>query len=488
MSKLDIECILIKYKNERNQAAFAAPWTGPPNIILSKALLAQKRDIAGQQAHGQPNSHVAASRQTRQVNLRPRFGGINLTGQVRMTLNSGNLASQIAPPAAEGAGSCSLYAELQLLRELVERCEADIQAGRIRRLPGNAAFLTDGRVLCRERERGDSRYPYGSDGFNFWVSASGKMHGNRGLYYLFLPPKDGQEPRITFFAGCRPPRSDSFVSHALLPLPYVSDGEARVVDRYTVVGHDAIYFVARTPEIESAVRVFVEQARPEHIHLNFSVLVQNRSSQPLEIFTSAYMNPFCRHQFVETTEDCWFKKVTRFPVPTLAGIQREAAGDRSVVLPSFAITTNEDVDRFRSITNFAVVRRAACLRNTSTGQQLSISVNTDQASRSRRGENELDLVLHAQECTSRIGYLGSPRRDLASASFLKTGRLERDVHLTVFNENAIVGDLLQLNLPVDSYLRTDYVVSIPESHEVFELELERPWKPINAGSWPRECA
>src|SRR4051794_12571199 len=75
-------------------------------------------------------------------------------------------------------GGCPLWVEVLKIQKLVAECEADIRQGTAHRLPGNAAFLADGRVLCRERDRGDSRYSYGADGFNLWVTSSGYIYGN----------------------------------------------------------------------------------------------------------------------------------------------------------------------------------------------------------------------------------------------------------------------------------------------------------------------
>ena len=69
-------------------------------------------------------------------------------------------------------------------------------------LPGKNYFLSDNSVLAIPRNEGESRFPYGRDGFNFWTYASGYMHANEGLFSPFLRAKEGQEPVIAFFAGC----------------------------------------------------------------------------------------------------------------------------------------------------------------------------------------------------------------------------------------------------------------------------------------------
>ena len=61
-----------------------------------------------------------------------------------------------------------------------------------RAMPCRTYFLEDGQVLALPRDAGDSRYPYGQDGFNFWAYASGYMHCNEGLFSLFLRAAEGQ--------------------------------------------------------------------------------------------------------------------------------------------------------------------------------------------------------------------------------------------------------------------------------------------------------
>ncbi len=362
--------------------------------------------------------------------------------------------------------------QVRLLREQVDLCESAIREGQSPRLPGNVAFLEDGRVLCRERTQGDSRYPYGSEGFNFWINASGAMHGNQGLYFLFLPTQEGQDPPISFFAGVRPVGQASFTSHALLPTPFVESGESKVVDRYTVIGHDATYFISETPEILSAVRVFVDQSRPNHVHIKFSVLIENKTNGPLETFAAAYMNPFCRHRFVETNEDCWFKKIHVDTSSLRTGATAVSDPDAGAVLPPFVITTTEDVDRFQSISNYALLRRAVSIRDATTGAFLPLSIKAQNGS--PQNPSNAATEIHSQVCTSRLALIGSTRRSLNTAEFLETGRVAQEVPMTVFKENAVVANIARMTLPANCYFRGDHIFSTPDSLEVLEIELDRP--------------
>lgn len=375
---------------------------------------------------------------------------------------------------------CPLWSEFQRIRELVAQCEADIRQGTIRRLPGNAAFLADGRVLCRERSRGESRYPYGSDGFNLWVTASGMIHANQGLYFIFLPTLEGEQPPIAFMAGVQSSGVEDYVSHSLLPVPLLAETEARTIDRYSVIGHDAAYFVTETPELLSVVRVFLSQTRPQHAHLHFSCLIQNVTRRPLNLFTSAYMNPFCRHQFESSSEDRWFKDIRVAEHSDQICREREERLERGAILPPFLIRTNEDVSRFRSIANYALLRRSIAVRNAATSQDLSIATRAEFGMPAPSADGRDIVRLETEECTSQLAFLGSPRRSLASASFLKTGTFSREVARTVFNDNAILGNLARCELPSDAYLRTDYFLSLPENKDVLALELSRPLGPADA--------
>ena len=65
----------------------------------------------------------------------------------------------------------------------------------------NTYFLKDGRVVCKDREFGVSRFPYGTDGFTLWAYSSGYISINESTFYIVLPSDEGKEPYLGFFAG-----------------------------------------------------------------------------------------------------------------------------------------------------------------------------------------------------------------------------------------------------------------------------------------------
>jgi len=341
--------------------------------------------------------------------------------------------------AGRRTDSSDLCDAVARIRQLEHAARHAVATGRVRMLPGNACFLDDGRVLCRDRARGDSRYPYGRDGLHFWVHASGQMYGNRGLFFLFLPFQEDQEQQIAFFVGQRDRAGGTFLPFSLLPTPYVERSEAAVRNRYTVIGHDATWFITETADWTAAVRVFVHQPAPGDVSIGFSVHLTSVADAPLDMYASAYINPFCRHQFGPTSEDRWFKKI-------------EVRSDpKGASLPPFVVSVNEDPSRFRSITNHALVRRRA---GAGSG-----------------GELVLDS---AQVCTSRLGYMGGPRIGLGQAMSLRSGGFERDVPVTVFHDNAVAGDLNRFCLAPRTWLRLDYLLSFPDSGDDLVESMRRP--------------
>jgi hypothetical protein len=315
----------------------------------------------------------------------------------------------------------SMEAELVILDRLVAQAAQDVASRASRRLPGNAVFLSDGRVLCRPRPRGDSRYVYGRDGLHFWTSAAGYMWGNCGRFNIFLPAADGHEPRIAFFCARRSRPDAGFAPLPLLSVPHMREAERDVRDRYTVFGHDATFYHTRADDLEATLRVFLHQPDGARADLVFSLWLRNRLATPLELTTSAYFDPLCRTQFAESSEDRWFKLV----------LMGDASSADPGTLQPFQIEVNEDVDRFHSVTQRAWLQRRA---------------------------NRTPL--RAEVCTSRRAYVGGPHIGLAQAACLWNGHFTDPTQLSVFSDHPIAGDLNAFQLAANDSVRLDYVFTV----------------------------
>ena len=301
--------------------------------------------------------------------------------------------------------------KLNQLWEGIDQLLADPERGQAWSMPGGTYFLPGAEVLAFPRDTGDSRYPYGNDGFNFWAYASGYMHGNDGLFSTFLRAAEGQEPKIAFFAG-NPQLDGSYVPISLLPVPKLNVAESDDVARFSVLGQHAAFYLTRTPELRFGIRVLLTLEK----EIFFSVHVLNVCSTAKRFYLSSFLNPYLRHDIHEDGENRWFKEV-QFVEP---------AEDRQA-LGSFLVTVHEDADRHSSITHSGVLRRFLMLDKNSH-------------------------MLRHEETTSRYQYVGGVRRSLHSPAALYQGSFIHPKHVTTFTDTAIIGDLTEVELGVQSEL------------------------------------
>ena len=312
-----------------------------------------------------------------------------------------------------------------------------------RAMPGNAFFLDNHEVVALPRNNGDSRYPYGQDGFNFWVYASGYMHSNEGLFSHFLRAAEGQEPNIGFFAGLPTvqgndePRPTKFNKLSLMPVPRLDEAGLTGLRRFTILSSTAAYFITLVDRLSFAVRVFVTSEN----EVCYSLLVENLASDAGRLFVSSYFNPFLRNQIFETGEDRWFKEV-----------RCHEPGPDQGSLGSFSIKVNEDKSRTESISHYGVIRRG-----------LTIDPS---------GE-----LTRQQQTASRYQYVGGARGSLHAAAALDEGRFGGHQPVCTFTETSIAGDLFHLELGPGGTARADWVFHYTRDSERFRELIPSPIDP-----------
>ncbi len=315
----------------------------------------------------------------------------------------------------------------QAIDETIEQAEAllaDPGVAAQTAMPGRVFFLNDNQVLALPRDNGDSRYPYGQDGFNFWVYASGYMHCNEGLFSHFLRAAEGQEPQIAFFAGL-PDQDGRFSIIPLMPVPRVLEqSEALAPDHYTVFSSSAAYFVTKIGPLRFVLRVFVTTERD----VCFSLQIRNLSEVPQDFLLSSYFNPFLRHQLYETGEDRWFKRVSTFS--SESHDQNQLGG--------FLAQVNEDKDRLSSVSHYGVIRRHLAFD----------------------GDGHL---VRQEQTTCRYQYVGGSRSSLHTPAALVAGTFGDPQQLCTFTQTAIAGDLNHLHLASLSSARFDVVFNHTET-------------------------
>lgn len=296
-----------------------------------------------------------------------------------------------------------------------------------REMPGKAFMLDEKHIVCLPRKDGDSRYPYGNDGFNFWAYASGNMHANEGLFSLFSRSSEGQEPKIAFFSG-RPEQNGcgkSFAVASLLPVPVSAADSTYGIKRYSVLSPNAAYYLTHWSSLSFATRVFLSEDRTIH----FSLLVENLLPETQRLFLSSFLNPFMRHQLNETDEDPWFKEVHALE-------SKKAQGK----LGSFIVKVSEDLDRVTSISYYASIRRQLQLppQGKITGEEMA---------------------------TSRHQYTGGRHGNLQYPEPLYDGTFGESRPFCTFTETAIAGDLIHLELPTGQKARLDIAFAVADDEQ-----------------------
>ena len=288
------------------------------------------------------------------------------------------------------------------------------------KLPENAYFLADERIVCFPRKNGVARFPYGTDGFTIWVYSSGYISINESTFYIVLPSEEGKEPYLAFFAGEK--RNNGTYNRISL-LGAARNLEEGNVSRCVVYGKDSAYFLTETPTHQYAVRIYATNEKKVVI----SVCSINKSNEMHEIYLSSFINALFKYADRETMETKWFKKV-------------------EYNANTFTFESHEDLDRTTHVLNFGVVKRH--IHN----EYLSIS-NT----------------------TSRSIYAGGRENSIAVSTPLYYGEFEKDKPVTHFTDTAVAADIIKYISNAADFIREDYYIDFTHDRETYnELVVVNP--------------
>lgn len=279
----------------------------------------------------------------------------------------------------------------------------------------NTYFLNDGKILCKERKLGVSRFPYGKDGFTLWAYSSGYISINESTFYIVLPSEEGKEPYLAFFAGEKQ-KDGAYVPISLLgraknPL------EKDSVRRYCVYSKECVYYLAISKNVKYAVRIFVSDQK----EVCFNIYARNMKRKSQNIYLSSFMNCLFKYANGESMETKWFKKC-------------------SYNDDVFVFDSPEDIDRKTHITNFGVIHRTFC-------------------------KNE---ALSVQNTTSRSEYVGGKENSLVNSYPLLKGEFENQKTVTHFSDTAVAGDLIKYELKGNSNISVQYVLQFTHSKKECE--------------------
>ncbi|MBC8060045.1 MAG: hypothetical protein H7Y18_05205 [Clostridiaceae bacterium] len=300
--------------------------------------------------------------------------------------------------------------EIRKYSDFFHKINVDKNFASSNELTGNTFFMEDGNILSLPSMEVDSRYPYGSDGFNFWAHASGYMYCNEGLFSTFLKVGEGQEPKIAFFAGFQENNGDYKVI-SLLQAPLMNNSEVQL-ERYTVFTKTSVYYITEIKDMRFVIRVFVDLDKK----IYFTVNIENLSMDARRIYISSYFNPLIAHDIAENGEQRWFREVEYLFEDNNLG--------------NFIVKTNEAINRTNTVSNYMVLLR------------------------SFQGGKSSTLIKH-EETTSRYQYVGGNMSSLHTPKALKNGTFGTKCHICTFTEVGIAGDILNLEIGGKDYGRCD---------------------------------
>ena len=71
------------------------------------------------------------------------------------------------------------------------------------KLPRNAFYLDYDKVVCCEREIGESRFPYDTDGLVVWLRSTGFIDSLESTFQIFKTANFGEESAVSFYGGIK---------------------------------------------------------------------------------------------------------------------------------------------------------------------------------------------------------------------------------------------------------------------------------------------
>ncbi|MHC1750036.1 MAG: hypothetical protein AB9856_17315 [Cellulosilyticaceae bacterium] len=310
-------------------------------------------------------------------------------------------------------------------REEYNKLKQNPEYAKQKGMPGKNFFIEDGDILCNVRDDGDSRYPFGKNGFNFWAYSSGYMHCNEGLFSPFLRASEGQEPKIAFFGGLK--KQEGYEVVPILSVPIMN---CQGANRYSVLTRASAYYITEVENITLAVRVFVD----DNNKMYFTMSAENHSNEEKQLFLSSYFNPFLKNAVMEGAENRWFRQ----------GSVVERTKNQN--LDSFLIEVYEERGRGTMVPNYGVFTRNATI-------SLGAKITKDETT------------------TSRNDYVGGTRSSLHTPKALYKGNLLGAKAVSTFTEVAIAADMLHVTLAPQSFARIDTIMTCCFDEEDKELAI-----------------
>lgn len=272
-------------------------------------------------------------------------------------------------------------------------------------------WLLGNRYILTIPGKAEIRYPMGVNGYNFWSYSNGRMHSNYGLFSPFLKSTEGMEEKLAFFFGIKE-KEGKYNYYSLLPN---MDDYDDTIERYTIFSPHQVYYITVHSDFYGFLRVFTNSTRETY----FSIKIENRRDKDLDSYICYYLNPYLRHSLSEGGEDKWFRK-------------------SELIKNNFIFTTNEDINRFLSISNYGFVGSSIEEKQHITNEFLT---------------------------TSRMEFL-SEAKSIINSKSLKLGSFQRSITKTGFKDIGICSKITHIKIPANTNINKSICFSFNKEKEV----------------------
>ena len=164
-------------------------------------------------------------------------------------------------------------------------------------LPQNAYYLSDHEILCKERLRGNSRYPYDADGLVLWAHSNGVIEACESAFHIFKPIDFCKDPSLCFFGGIEG-EDGTFEPISLFETTRQLK-ESIAVKRSVVYSNRSVYYLADTAEVTFALRVHTDPKK----HIHFAFYAENKTDAPKTVYLFSVIDTILRRADTETFWD-----------------------------------------------------------------------------------------------------------------------------------------------------------------------------------------
>ncbi len=263
------------------------------------------------------------------------------------------------------------------------------------RLPENTFYLNDSDILCLERENGEARYPYETDGLNLWAHSNGHINACESNMVILRTASVAEEPSVDFWLRVND-------NGRVVPISVTGATkhmfEPDDVSRYCVYSKSAAYYILETSECVAALRANLGSDKK----IYFTLSVINTAESEKDVSVVSYIDPMIRFT---NNEDPWVL-LRRYGWYNQRG---------SFKIKRYPNPENQDVI---NVTNIAVINRAV------------------------KSENPCNITSTAAKSV----FIGEKGRTLFNASALKNGVFPKEVYAANTTDFPIASDIIKFNL------------------------------------------